>query len=83
VGSAIHWDAEVAWHAHLRVSAKAEVQLNLSSTGGSNDENVRRKNAHNHSKNARAHFERLRNNHGSGDPVKRDETLLRRLQLRE
>jgi hypothetical protein len=71
VGPAIHWDAEVAWHAHLRVSAKVEVNLNLGSTGGLKDEkgNVH-KNANNRPKDARAHSKRLCDTHGSGDPVK-------------
>ncbi len=72
MGPAIHWDAEVAWHAHLRVSAKAEVNLDLSSSGGLKDEGTVHKNADNHPKDARAHSKRLRDTHGSGDPVKRE-----------
>lgn len=72
VGLVIHLDAEVTWHAHLKVSAQAEVSIKSSPTGGHSDDKARHKNAPKHSdRDAQAHSKRLRNTHGSGDPVKK------------
>lgn len=78
----VNRDAEVAWHAHLEASIRADVSSKPSNSGEPRDESTHHKDAK-HIEGTKAHRKRLRNTHGSGGLVKQVEDLLRQLLSRE